>query len=184
MSISHRSRGSRVSPIGRPGRHLPTGALGLAAGLFGLSIGPASAGAAGTPNQTSFTFSGTVHGTLTVPNTPCSEQVVTAKGATFMLTGTLKGAPATKWTLQLSTPKAGTAKNFGQDNGEGPSVTLIGATSNGTTNWNWTSSTKNGTITTTKTSGSVNITLGPYSSFRGKPGKGKVHVTGSWGCTS
>ncbi len=96
-----------------------------------------------------------------------------------MLTGMLKGAPATQWTIQLYTPKSGISKNFGQQNGEGPSVTLIGATSNGTTNWNWTTTTKNGSITTTKTAGKVNTTLGPYSSFRGKAGKGKVHVTGS-----
>ena len=154
------------------------------AGLFTFSMGAAAAGAAGAPTQTSFTFSGTVKGTLTTPSTPCSQDVVTAKGATFMLTGTLRGAPASQWTIQLYAPKAGTSKNFGQENGEGPSVTLIGAESNGTTNWNWTSTTKNGSIVTTKTSGKVKITLGPYSSFRGKPGKGKVHVIGSWGCTS
>ena len=149
--------------------------------LLALAIGPAAAAA--TPSQTSFTFTGSVKGTLTTPNTPCSEQIVTAQGATFMLKGTLKGAPATQWTIMLYAPKAGTWKNFGQENGEGSNVTLIGAQSNGTTNWNWTSSTKNGTITTTKTSGKVSVTLGPYSSFRGKPGKGKVHVTGSWACT-
>ena len=184
MSIRYSPTAAIVSPLGRSHRRMRLGALAVASGLLASAIGPASAGASGTPRQTSFTFSGTVQGTLTTPNTPCSEQIVTAKGATFMLTGALKGAPATQWTLQLYTPKAGTAKNFGQENGEGPNVSLIGATSNGTTNWNWTSSTKNGTITTTKTSGRVKITLGPYSSFRGKPGKGKVHVTGSWGCTS
>jgi hypothetical protein len=156
----------------------------VAAGLLGLLIAPAVAGAAASPSQTSFTFTGSVKGTLTTPNMPCSGQVVSAKGATFMLNGSLKGAPATQWTIQLYAPKAGTSKNFGQENGEGPSVTLIGAESNGTTNWNWTSSTKNGTITTTNSSGKVSVTLGPYSSFRGKPGKGKVHVTGSWACTS
>jgi hypothetical protein len=155
------------------------GASGLA-----LSIGPAVAGAPAAPSQTSFTFTGSVTGTLSAPNTPCSQQVVTAKGATFMLNGTLKGAPATQWTIQLYAPKAGTWKNFAQSNGEGPNVALIGAESNGTTNWNWASETKNGTITTTHTSGKVSITLSGYSSFRGKPGKGKVHMTGAWGCTS
>jgi len=149
-----------------------------------LTVAPAMAGATPAPSQTSFTFTGSVKGTLSEANTPCSQQVVTAQGATFMLNGTLQGAPATQWRIQLYARRAGTWKNFGQENGEGSSVTLIGAESNGTTNWNWTSSTKNGTITTTKTSGKVNVTLGPYSSFRGKPGKGKVHVTGSWECTS
>jgi len=120
---------------------------------------------------------------LSGPNTPCSQQVVTAKGATFMLNGTLKGAPATQWTIQLYAPKAGSWKNFAQANGEGPNVALIGAEANGTTNWNWASETKNGTMATTHTSGKVSITLVGYSSFRGKPGKGKVHMTGAWGCT-
>jgi hypothetical protein len=149
-----------------------------------LAIVPALAGAAAAPGQTSFTFAGSVTGTLSAPNTPCSEQVVTAKGATFMLNGTLKGAPATQWTIQLYVPKAGTWKNFASTNGEGPNVALIGAESNGTTNWNWASDTKNGLMTTTHTSGKVSITLVGFSSFRGKAGKGKVHVTGTWGCTS
>lgn len=183
MFLSDSPVTANANPVGRWRRPMCQSAVLLVAGLFTLSIGPPAVGAAGTPSQTSFTFTGTVKGTLATANTPCSEQVVTAKGATFMLTGMLKGAPATQWTIQLYAPKAGTSKNFGQENGEGPNVTLIGAESNGTTNWNWTSSTKNGSITTTKTSGKVKITLGPYSSFRGKPGKGKVQVTGSWGCT-
>lgn len=174
----------RTRPAGRSQPRVYRRAALVVAGLAALSIGPAAAGAAAPPSQTSFTFTGSVKGTLTTPNTPCSEQVVSAKGATFMLQGTLKGAPATKWTIQLYAPKAGTSKNFGQENGEGASVTLIGATSDGTENWNWTTSTKNGSITTSKTTGKVSTTLGPYSSFRGKAGKGKVHVTGSWGCTS
>jgi hypothetical protein len=162
---------------------LATAALG--AGVCGLLLGATTAGAAGTSGQTSFTFSGTVKGTLTTPATPCSEQTVTAKGATFMLTGMLHGAPATQWTLQLYNPKAGTSKKFGQQSGNSPNVTLIGSAPDGTQNWNWTSvSKKSGSITTTKTSGKVNITLGPYSSFRGKPGKGTVKVVGTWGCTS
>ncbi len=165
-------------------RRIGQGGVFLVAGLVAFSIAPAGVGAAGTPAQTSFTFTGTVKGKLTLPNSPCSEQVVTAKGATFMLAGTLKGAPATKWTLQLYAPKAGTSKSFGQENGEGANATLIGADASGNENWNWTSTTKNGSITTTKTSGKVSVTLGPYSSFRGKAGKGKVHVTGSWACTS
>jgi hypothetical protein len=160
------------------------GAAAAASGLFALSMGAAAAGAAGTSGQTKFTFSGTVKGTLSMPDSACSEQIVTAKGATFMLTGALKGAPATKWTIQLYNPKAGTSKKFGQQSGNGPNVTLIGTDANGNQNWNWTSVSKNGSITTSKTSGKVNITLGPYSSFRGKAGKGHVQVTGSWGCTS
>jgi hypothetical protein len=156
----------------------------LGAGVCALAMGATAAGAAGTSGQTSFTFTGTVKGTLVAPDTACSDQTVTAKGATFMLTGMLKGAPANQWTIQLYNPKAGTSKKFGQESGNGPSVTLIGTASDGTQNWNWTSISKKGSITTTKTSGKVNITLGPYSSFRGKAGKGTVKVVGTWGCTS
>ena len=104
-------------------------------------------------------------------------------GATPDPSQTSKGASATQWTIQLHAPNAGTRKNVAQASGEGPNVALIGAEANGTTNWNWASETKNGTITTTHTSGKVSITLVGYSSFRGKPGKGKVHVTGVWACT-
>jgi hypothetical protein len=160
-------------------------AVGAAdAGAASSSGTSGSSGASGQTTQTTFTFSGTVKGTLSTPDTACSEQIVTAHGATFMLTGALKGAPATKWTLQLYNPKAGTSKKFGQESGNGPNATLIGEDSNGNQNWNWTSVTKNGSITTSKTSGKVSTTLGPYSSFRGKPGKGHVKVVGSWGCTS
>jgi hypothetical protein len=150
-----------------------------------LSLAPSTTAAnAATAGQTTFTITGTVKGTLSAPDTPCSQQTVSAQGATFMLTGTLKGSPATQWTIQLYAPRAGTWKNFGQESGNGPNVSLLGSEANGTSNWNWTSTKKNGSMTTTKTSGKVSITLGPYSSYRGKAGKGKVHVTGSWGCTS
>lgn len=170
----------RLAP---PRRHAFGAAVAITAGLCTLSFGVAAVGAA-TPGQTTFKLTGTVSGTLTEPTTACSMQVVTAKGATFILSGTLKGAPASKWTIQLYNPKAGTSKNLGEESGNGPSVTLIGEDANGNENWNWTSETKNGSITTSKTSGKVSTTLGPYSSFRGKAGKGHVHVTGSWGCTS
>jgi hypothetical protein len=156
----------------------------VAAGAAGASGSSGSSGSVGSAAQTTFTFSGTVTGKLSTPDTACSEQTVTAKGATFVLMGALKGAPANKWTLQLYNPKAGTSKKFGQQSGNGPNVTLIGEDSNGNENWNWTSSSKQGSITTSKTSGKVNIVLGPYSSFRGHAGKGHVHVTGAWGCTS
>jgi predicted extracellular nuclease len=184
MSVDHGSATAASHWFSRLRRGLRPGAAAIGAGCFALAVGTSAAGAATTPGQTSFTFSGTVNGTLSTPDSACSDQVVTAKGATFMLTGALKGAPATKWTIQLYNPKAGTSKKFGQLSGNGPSVTLIGADSNGNENWNWTSVTKNGSITTAKTSGKVSTTLGPYSSFRGKAGKGKVHVTGSWACTS
>ncbi len=184
MWLDHEATTAAPQLFVRSRCRLLRGAAAIGAGCLALTIGSAAAGAATTPGQTSFTFTGTVKGTLSTPDTACSDQVVTAKGATFMLMGMLQGAPATKWTIQLYNPKAGTSKKFGQLSGNGPSVTLIGADSNGNENWNWTSVTKNGSITTAKTSGKVDTTLGPYSSYRGKAGKGKVHVTGSWACTS
>jgi hypothetical protein len=183
--------------VSAPRRRLRLGAVAVASGLaLSMSAGAAVAavaggatrasgnsGTSGTSGQTTFKFSGTVKGTLSAADTACSEQTVTAKGATFVLMGALTGAPATKWTLQLYNPKAGTSKKFGQESGNGPNVTLIGEDSNGNENWNWTSSSKHGSITTSKTTGKVNIILGPYSSYRGNAGKGHVHVTGSWGCT-
>ena len=183
MYLEHGSMTSMSQRVAPSPRRILRAVAAVTAGMFTLSMGVAAAGA-GTSGSTTFKFSGTVKGTLTEAPTACSAQVVTANGATFMLAGTLKGAPATKWTIQLYNPKAGTSKNFGEESGNGPSVTLIGEDSNGNENWNWSSETKNGSITTTKTSGKVSTTLGPYSSFRGKAGKGHVHVTGSWGCTS
>lgn len=171
-------------PLTRSPRRTWPLAVFVISGLCALTVGVPGAGAAASSGQTTFTFTGTVKGTLSEPDTACSEQTVTVHGATFMLTGALTGAPATKWTIQLYNPKAGTSKKFGQESGNGPSVTLIGTDDNGNQNWNWTTATKNGSITTTKTSGKVSTTMGPYSSFRGKAGKGHVHVTGSWGCTS
>jgi hypothetical protein len=184
MLLDHDPALANSRPPARSQRGLWRGAAAVAAGLFTLSIGAAAVGAAGTSGQTTFKFTGTVKGTLSAPDTACSDQIVTAKGATLMLDGSLTGAPATKWTIQLYNPKAGTSKKFGQESGNGPNVTLIGTDANGNQNWNWTSVSKNGSITTSKTSGKITITLGPYSSYRGKAGKGHVHMTGSWGCTS
>ena len=66
------------------------GIIATACGLA-LSLAPAVAGATSTPSQISFTFTGSVSGTLSAPNTPCSQHVVTGQGATFMLNGRLKG---------------------------------------------------------------------------------------------
>lgn len=91
MFLSDSPVTANANPVGRWRRPMCQSAVLLVAGLFTLSIGPPAVGAAGTPSQTSFTFTGTVKGTLATANTPCSEQVVTAKGATFMLTGMLRG---------------------------------------------------------------------------------------------
>ena len=55
------------------------GVIASACGLA-LFVAPAMAGAAPAPSQTSFKFTGSVTGTLSEPNTPCSQQVVTARG--------------------------------------------------------------------------------------------------------
>jgi hypothetical protein len=72
----------------------------------------------------------------------------------------------------------GTFKKFGGLTGNGVSIVL--QSSNGTTDYYWAS--KSGKLTTSPTSGSLNVVLVPDQSFSGKPGKGTIHLTGSWGC--
>jgi hypothetical protein len=52
--------------------------------------------------------------------------------------------------------------------------------SNGKTAYYWAS--KSGKLTTTKKSGNMSVNLVPDHALVGKPGKGDIHITGSWGC--
>jgi hypothetical protein len=129
--------------------------------------------------NTTFKFSGAVKGTLSSSNQSCSQ--VGAYGGQFEFFTTLKGSKLNEWTVNvnaLGKKKGGTFKKFGGLTGNGVSIVLSG--SNGTTGYYWIS--KSGTLTTSSTSGSLNVVLGPDQSFSGKPGKGTIHLTGSWGC--
>ena len=73
----------------------------------------------------------------------------------------------------------GTFNKFGGITGNGVSVVLDG--SNGKTATYWAS--KSGTMTISPTGGSLKVDLVPDRSFVGKPGKGNITISGSWGCT-
>jgi|SRR5580698_2104616 hypothetical protein len=138
------------------------------------------AGASG-PSATSFTASGAISGKFHSPNEPCDE--VGAFGGQFTFSQKVKGSNATEWTVDvndLGKKKGGTFKKFGGLFGNGVSVVLQG--SNGKVEYNWVS--KSGALTTADTSGHLKVTLGPDETFTGKPGKGTVHLSGSWGCDS
>ena len=76
--------------------------------------------------------------------------------------------------------KGGTYTKFGGLTGNGISIVFDG--SNGKTAYYWAS--KSGKLTTTKKSGSLSVNLVPDRGLVGKPGKGNIHISGSWGCNA
>jgi hypothetical protein len=133
---------------------------------------------AAAPTMATFTFSGAVRGTVHLPDGICA-----GSGGQFKITGrTLMGFKAKRWTLNVNSPtaKGGTWKKF-TPNALGSvavSVVLQGQASAKVFDW----ITRSGRLTTSKSSGSLNVVLGPDHSLSGVPGSGTVHVTGSWGC--
>lgn len=174
-------------PLGREAsradRHMGprTGiALGAAISISALSAAVAVSAAAVAPAHSArFTFSGSLRGTL--HGDPCGG-TPTLGGQFEFDASTLKGSKADTWTVNVNigTAKAGTYKNIRPNSvGVAPaSVVLLGQTASKEYDWLSTS----GPITTTKTAGSVNVTLGPDRTFSGVPGKGIVHISGSWNC--
>jgi hypothetical protein len=160
-------------------RRVSVGAV-LAAGALVLSSGSGVAQAATPPNKTTFHFSGAVRGTFTQSNSDCNE--VGAFGGQFEFYSKLKGSSSNEWTVNVNNlgkqRNGGTFKKFGGILGNGVSIVLSG--SNGKTAYYWAS--KSGSLTLSSTSGTVNALLVPDRSFVGKPGKGNIHLTGSWGC--
>jgi hypothetical protein len=97
----------------------------------------------------------------------------------------LKGSSADSWVVNVNAlngkKKGGTYKRFGGLLGNGVSIVLD--SSNGKQAYYWAS--KSGTLTTSTTGGSLDVQLVPdTSAFSGKPGKGDITITGSWGCTA
>lgn len=156
--------------------------LGMAVGVGALALlsVPAVAHASTSPSTTTFKFSGAVQGTLTQSNGPCES--VGGYGGQFAFSSKLRGSSSDEWTVNVNNlgkqKNGGTFKKFGGLTGNGVSVVL--QSSNGTTDYYWAS--KSGVLTITPTSGSLKILLVPDQSFSGKPGKGTIHLTGSWGC--
>ena len=160
-------------------RRFGLGAVVAAGTLAAFSV-PVVAQAATPPSQTTFHFSGAVQGTLTQSNSDCNQ--VGGYGGQFQFSTKLKGSNSNEWTVNVNNlgkqKNGGTFKKFGGLTGNGVSIVL--QSSNGTTDYYWAS--KSGKLTTSPTSGSLNVVLVPDQSFSGKPGKGTIHLTGSWGC--
>jgi hypothetical protein len=159
--------------------------LGVAAGagaLVLLSL-PVVAQAA-SPSKTTFKFSGAVSGTVIQANSDCNE--VGGYGGMFefdTVKPTLKGSSSNSWTVNVNAlngkKKGGTYKKFGGLLGNGVSIVLD--SSNGKQTYYWAS--KSGTLTTSTTGGSLDVKLIPDTgALSGKPGKGDITISGSWGC--
>jgi len=138
--------------------------------------------AATPPTSTTFHLSGVVQGTLTQSNSDCSTEV-SAAGGEFDYATKLKGSSNDEWIVNVNNlgknKNGGTFKKFGGLLGNGVSIVLEG--SNGKTDYWWAS--KSGTLTISPTQGSVSVLLVPDTSAgTGKPGKGTIHLSGSWGC--
>jgi hypothetical protein len=147
------------------------------AGVIGLFVAPLGAGA--STGSTTFKFTGSLKGTLSQANTGC-----TGAGGQFeFFSVKLKGSSDNTWTVSVNAlngkKKGGTYKTFGGITGNGVSIVLDGT--NGKTASYWAS--KSGTLTTSPGGGRLNVLLVPDRSFVGKPGKGNVRISGSWGCT-
>ena len=153
--------------------------VALASGAVAMAELPLVAQAS-VPAETTFTFSGAVSGTLDMSNGSC-----TGSGGQFEFDGrTLRGSKARTWTVSVNTPssKGGRWKKLTPNAAGVTTVSVVVQGQTTSKNYDWIS--KSGTITTSRSAGSINVTLGPDHSLSGVPGTGTVHLTGSWGCTS
>jgi hypothetical protein len=174
----HARTGSPASR--RAGRWVGLASLAAAGILAAMSV-PVVAQAS-APTKTSFSFSGSLTGTLSGANSPCAD--LGGSGAQFSFYGMkLKGLSDKQWSVNINNlghnKKGGTFTKFGGIVGNGVSIVVDGT--NGKTAYYWAS--KSGKLTITPTSGTLKVLLVPYTSFVGKPGKGNVTISGSWGCT-
>jgi hypothetical protein len=155
-------------------------ALGI--GAMVLAAVPMGAQAATPPTKTTFTFTGALSGTWSQANSPCDE--VSGSGGQFEFEqNKLKGSSDSEWTVNVNALSAkkqgGTYTKFGGITGNGASVVFEGTNGKQAVYW----ASKSGTMTTSPTGGSVSVNLVPdTSAFSGKPGKGDIKITGSWGC--
>jgi hypothetical protein len=168
-------------PVSRSSIRRPLGVVAVVAASALVIVGvPVIAEAASTPTQTTFVFSGAVQGTLTQSDGSCTQ--IGGYGGTFDFASPLKGSKNIEWTVNVNNlgkqKHGGTFKKFTGLLGNGVSIVLQG--SNGKTDYFWI--TKSGTLTITPTSGHLKVVLGPDQAVSGKPGKGTIYLTGSWGC--
>lgn len=158
----------------------PAVGVGVFVALSTLVIAglPVMSQAAVPVNTASFSFSGSLKGTL--HGSACSGSA--SVGGEFVFSGSLKGTKGDSWAVNVNIGpgKAGTYSAKPKASGIAQaSIVLSGGTSSKTYNWLSTS----GTITATLTTGSVKVTLGPdRNNVTGLIGKGTIHVKGSWNC--
>ena len=167
-----------ATPVAHRGVRTAIGLAAAAAGVVAITgVAPSADAAAGT-KTTSFTLTGGVNGTLTVPYAKCKNGDQEFQFADQMLSG----SPSNFWTVFITTPSArgGTWTKFGHS-AAGQStlgVQLQTQSSSGATEW----VTERGRLTTLRGTGRVNVTLGFESSYTATPGFPTVHLTGTWGC--
>jgi hypothetical protein len=160
--------------------------LGAALGIGGMVLAavPIGAQAATPPANTTFTFTGALSGTWSMPNSPCDE--VSGSGGEFEFDqNKLKGSSDSEWTVNVNAlgakKQGGTFTKFGGITGNGASVVFEGTNGKQAVYW----ASKSGKMTTSPTGGSLSVNLVPdTSAFSGKPGKGDIKITGSWGCNA
>ena len=156
-------------------------AIGLAAAVASVAAitGTAPrADAATAARTTSFTLTGGLNGTLTVPYGKCKNGDQEFRFVNQMLSG----SSGNFWTVFITTPSArgGTWTKFGHSAATQTTlgVQLQTQSSNGATEW----VTKSGRLTTLRGTGKVNVTLGFEGSYTAAPSFPTVHMTGTWGC--
>jgi hypothetical protein len=157
-------------------------AVSLVLGAMVLGAVPMGGQAAAPAAKTTFTFTGALSGTWSQANNPCDE--VGHSGGMFQFDqNKLKGSSDTQWTVSVNALKAkaqgGTYKSLTGLTGNGASIVFEGTNGKQAVYW----ASKSGTLTTSPTGGSLSVNLVPdTSTFVGKPGKGDIKITGSWGC--
>ena len=156
-------------------------AIGLAAAMASVAAitGTAPrAEAATAARTTSFTLTGGLNGTLTVPYGKCKNGDQEFQFVNQMLSG----SSGNFWTVFITTPSArgGTWTKFGHNAAAQTTlgVQLQTQSSSGATEW----VTERGRLTTLRGTGRVNVTLGFESSYTAAPSVPTVHMTGTWGC--
>jgi hypothetical protein len=169
---------SPATPVAPWGVRTAIGLAAAAASAMAITGMAPSADAAAAPKATSFTLTGGLNGTLTVPYAKCKNGDQEFQFVNQMLSGN----PNNFWTVFITTPSArgGTWTKFGHSAATQTTlgVQLQTQSSSGATEW----VTESGRLTTLRGAGRVNVTLGFESSYTATPSFPTVHMTGTWGC--
>ena len=169
-----------ATPVAHRGVRTAVGLAAAAASAVAISGVAPSDDAAAAAKTTSFTLTGGVNGTLTVPYAKCKNGDQEFQFVNQMLSG----SPNNFWTVFITTPstRGGTWTKFGQSAAKQTTlgVQLQTQSSSGATEW----VTESGRLTALRGTGRVNVTLGFESSYTARPTFPTVHMTGTWGCNT